>query len=280
MALLARISNWFLEVPELAPPALVDPDRAFDELRWGIEAPRRTLLDHRLYTTIDTLPRLRLFMETHVFAVWDFMCLAKRLQRDLTSMEVLWRPPAVPAMARFINGIILGEESDAGPTGEAVSHCELYIDAMEEVGASTRTIRRFLELISQGLDVETALAESGAPRAARSFVRGTLDLVTAGSTVEVLSSFLFGREDLIPDMFQQLLPRWSESRSATRFTYYVQRHIELDGDEHGPAARRALIALAGTDPDAWAHARRAAERSILSRIELWNRIDSKAAVLR
>ncbi len=280
MALLARISNWFLESPVIAPVELVDPARAFGELRVAIEPARQSLLEHSIYDAIETLPPLRLFMETHVFAVWDFMCLAKRLQRDLTSMDVLWRPPAVPEMARFINGVIHGEESDTGPTGEAISHCELYIEAMDEVGAKTRAIRRFLELIGQGIDVDTALAEAGAPAAARTFVRRTLATVATGTTVEVLSSFLFGREDLIPGMFGRILPRWSESRTAMRFAYYVKRHIELDGDEHGPAARRALISLAGEDPAAWASARGSAEHAIASRIELWNRLEAKLLVLR
>jgi Protein of unknown function (DUF3050) len=277
MAVLARISSWFLESSDdeqilvEANPA-IEPEAAFDELRAAIEPARRSLVEHPIYDAIDTLPRLRTFMGAHVFAVWDFMCLAKRLQRDLTSMEPLWRPPAMPDMARFINGVILGEESDDGPEHEATSHCELYIAAMEEVGASTEPIRRFLSLIGGGVEVEVALAAAGAPRAARAFVRRTLDYALAGSTVEVMASFLFGREDLIPDMFRRILPRWSQSRSARRFTYYVQRHIELDGDDHGPAARRALVQLAGPDAEAWHTARRVAHDAIASRIALWDRV--------
>jgi hypothetical protein len=279
MALLARLSSWFSEpsAPQITVEAgaPVDPERAFDELRAAIEPARRALVEHPLYDAVDSLPRLRSFMHAHVFAVWDFMCLAKRLQRDLTSMEPLWRPPAMPEMARFINGVILGEESDDGPQHEAVSHCELYIQAMDEVGASTDAIRRFLELIGGDVDVEVALAAAGAPRAARAFVRRTLDYALAGDTVEVLSAFLFGREDLIPDMFRRILPRWKEVRDARRFSYYVERHIELDGDDHGPAARRALIALAGHDPQAWAAARRVAEDAIASRIALWDRVHAE-----
>lgn len=279
MALLARLSSW---LSEPASPQItvevddsVDPAQAFDELRAAIEPARRSLVEHPLYDAVDSLPRLRTFMDAHVFAVWDFMCLAKRLQRDLTSMSPLWRPPAMPEMARFINGVILGEESDDGPAHEAISHCELYIAAMEEVGASTDAIRRFLELIGEDVDVEVALAAAGAPRAARAFVRRTLDYALTGDTVEVLAAFLFGREDLIPDMFRRILPRWKQVRDARRFSYYVERHIELDGDDHGPAARRALIALAGSDPAAWAAARRVADDAIASRIALWDRVHAE-----
>ncbi|MCE9578889.1 MAG: DUF3050 domain-containing protein [Deltaproteobacteria bacterium] len=278
MALLARISNLFLDAADAAPPTpapadvTVDPEVAFAELRAAIEPARKALLDHPLYRAVDSLPRLRAFMATHVFAVWDFMCLAKRLQRDLTSMEPLWRPPAMPEMARFINGVILGEESDDGPDHEAISHCELYIGAMDEVGAPTDVINRFIGLITDGVDVDVALTASAAPRAARTFVRRTLATALDGDTVEVLASFLFGREDLIPEMFSKLLPRWQASRSAKKFTYYVKRHIELDGDEHGPAARKALMSLAGRDPQAWRAARRAAEDAIAARLALWDRV--------
>lgn len=276
MALLARISNWFIESPDEPANAErtrgVDPESAFEDLRAAIEPARRRLVDHPLYTAVDSLPRLRQFMGTHVFPVWDFMCLAKRLQRDLTSLETLWRPPQHPDLARFINGVIVGEESDTGPDGEAISHCELYIEAMEDVGANTKYIRKFLDLVVKGVDAEVALTRADVPRAARVFVRNTLDTVTTGTTVEVLSSFVFGREDLIPEMFQRLLPRWETARSATRFAYYVKRHIELDGDDHGPAARRALMTLAGNDPALWAAAQRSAERAIAARIALWDRV--------
>ncbi len=93
-----------------------------------------------------------------------------------------------------------------------------------------------------------------------------------GEPVEVLAAFLFGREDLIPEMFSRFLPRWRELRDARRFTYYVERHIELDDDDHGPAAQRALMELAGTDPAAWALARQAAEHAIAARLALWDRV--------
>jgi hypothetical protein len=294
MALLARLSNWFTAPSDAqndtdryydeyqegdgeagGEAAAVDPARAFAELRASLEPRRKVLLEHPLYQSVDGLERLRSFMGTHVFAVWDFMCLAKRLQREMTSLDALWRPPRQPALARFINGVIHGEESDVGPDGEAISHCELYIEAMDEVGADSKRIRRFLDLLHGGVDVDVALAAAGAPPAARTFVRHTLSQALDGDAVEVLSAFLFGREDLIPEMFSRLLPRWRESRTAKRFTYYVERHIELDGDDHGPAAQRALMELAGSDPQAWRSARRAAEGAIAARIALWDRVHAE-----
>jgi len=118
-----------------------------DTLRTALAPLRDQLLDHPIYASVNTLPRLRCFMRYHVFAVWDFMCLAKRLQRDLTSLDLLWLPPARPALARFINSLILAEETDLDPDGAAASHFELYVQGMEEVGASTTEALGFLAML-------------------------------------------------------------------------------------------------------------------------------------
>jgi hypothetical protein len=144
---------------------------------------------------------------------------------------------------------------------------------MSEVGAPTDTIRRFISLLrDEGMPLTNALAAAGAPESARIFVDHTMRVVQQGTTLEALAAFLFGREDLIPEMFARLLPRWTESREARGFAYYVRRHIELDGDEHGPAGVRALVELAGDDDAAWRSATDAAEEAMVARIALWDAI--------
>jgi hypothetical protein len=247
-----------------------------DALRTVIAPLREQLLNHPIYASVNTLPRLRCFMRYHVFAVWDFMCLAKRLQRDLTSLGVLWLPPARPALARFINSLILAEETDLDPDGAASSHFELYLQGMEEVGASTTEMLRFLAMLRGGSDFEAGLA-AWAPPAAQTFVRQTMSTVEQGTTVEVLSSLLFGREDLIPEMFSRLVPQWIESKGAPRFTYYVARHIELDGDDHGPAGERALEEAAAGDERAWEAARGGAASALAARMALWDSVHAALA---
>jgi hypothetical protein len=250
--------------------ALEPPRTGLAGLKDAIQPLREQLLSHPIYDAVHSLSRLRRFMGMHVYAVWDFMCLAKRLQHDFTSLGPLWRPPRYPTLARFINELVLSEESDLDPSGVAASHMELYLSAMDEVGAPTESVRRFLSLLDYAAEVEVALSATDAPLPARVFVLRTLACAQQASTVEVLAFFLYGREDLIPDMFARILPRWKESRTARSFAYYVERHIQLDGDEHGPAAERALAELCGNDEHAWLAARRAAELAIRARLALWN----------
>jgi hypothetical protein len=243
----------------------------FDGLRRAINGPRQRLLNHRVYGMIDTTERLRIFMQAHVFAVWDFMSLAKRLQNDLTCTSVPWVPPRIPVLARFANEVILAEESDRGPDGHPRSHLELYLEAMSDVDASTEQFRLFLLHLRDGAELGDALWQARVPRFIRSFVEETVRTAVSDSTVAVASSFLFGREDLIPEMFERLLPTCGGGElGAPNFAYYLRRHIELDGEEHGPVARVALTSLAGDGWRAWRTAERAAKRALHNRLRLWD----------
>ena len=65
----------------------------FEQLRNTLAPLRHALLNHPIYGEVDSLNRLREFMQMHVFAVWDFMSLVKRLQNELTSNSLPWIPP-------------------------------------------------------------------------------------------------------------------------------------------------------------------------------------------
>lgn len=244
---------------------------ALDSLRREIAGLREGLLAHPIYTAVDSPERLRRFMEGHVFAVWDFMSLAKRLQRELTCVDLPWTPPRSPAAARFINELVTAEESDLGPEGVPMSHFELYLTAMAEVGASTAPVRRFVRAIGEGARSDVALAAAAAPPAVGAFVTETLACAQGATTVEVAAAFLFGREDVIPEMFERLLERWDEG-AVPHFRYYLRRHIDLDGEAHGPLAERLLKDIAGDDTEAWRLTTRAARRAIGARIGLWDRL--------
>src|ERR1700746_2277387 len=173
--------------------------------RYCLNTLRAQLLEHPVYAEVASVSDLRRFMEDHVFAVWDFMSLLKRLQQDLTCTKVPWFPANNARAARLINDIVIGEETDVDPDGSYVSHLDLYRHAMTEIGASTLQFDRFCSLVQVGVPVEVALARIGAPPHVQAFVAHTMTLANAGSTKEVLAAFFYGREDIIPEMFGRLL---------------------------------------------------------------------------
>ena len=236
-----------------------------------LEQKKQKLFGHPLFTEITTLGKLQHFMQYHVFAVWDFMSLTKRLQQDLTCTQLPWLPCADPHAARLINEIVLAEESDEHPTRGYCSHFELYLDAMTEVGASTVAITRFIELQSQGVEVSAALQMIGAPQGVARFVDSTLQIALSAPTHCVAAAVLHGRESVIPSMFKRLLHSHAFiARQAPMLCHYLNRHIELDSDDHGPAAQQLLTHLIDADPSRQRQTDSAALGAVESRITLWD----------
>lgn len=247
------------------------PMRDISSCETAIAPARAALLNHPVFAETSDLNRLRTLMESHVFAVWDFMSLLKRLQIDFTCIRVPWTIPVNRGAARILNEIVLGEESDIGLDGMPVSHLQLYLLAMEEVGADTGRFSRFHELVEQGDDTDRALMTVGAPQHVRDFVAHTMRVARSGSTPEVLANFFFAREDLIPRMFSILLQRWSiDPESVPVFTFYLQRHIEVDSGDHGPAVRKVIESYLAVGEEVFHGVVDAALRGIRARSALWD----------
>ena len=242
-----------------------------ETLEQALAPNRAALLDHPIHQGLCSLERVRRFMSVHAFAVWDFMSLVKRLQRELTTVKLPWVPPRHPELARFINEIVLEEESDIGPSGRSRSHFDLYLEAMAEVGADDREICQFVGALQRGAEVDEALAACGAARPIRDFVSSTLRVAIEGSPLDVAVCFSFGREDLIPSMFRGFLAAAPEDATAGTFRFYLQRHMELDGDKHGELARKLVAAFVRDGDDAaTARALQTASAAIHARKQLWD----------
>ena len=245
-------------------------------LRAEIAAAHRGLAAHPVFTAVHDMEALRLFMSWHVFAVWDFMSLLKRLQRDLTTTTLPWTPPAHPRAARLINEIVLGEETDEAPGGRHASHYDLYLEAMDEVGADSAPMRRFVDLVIAGEAPAAALDGAGVEAGPAAFVRSTLATALSGRLPEVLGSFFYGRENVIPDMFRSLLAGWRvEPSTVPVMVFYLERHIELDSGEHGPAAEAMIAEIVGDDPVAMLELLRAARAALAARHLLWDALHAR-----
>lgn len=206
-------------------------------------------------------------MEYHSFAVYDFMCLLKSLQRHMTMKSDPWRPSPYPdQIVRFINEIVLCEESDLDQNGEPVSHFNLYLRAMTEVGANSSHVLSFVRSI-RPLQFNTDELKPGI----QEFVNFNLTLSVEGEVEELAGAFLYGREKLVPEMFKSIVSVLENSKmNAPALMYYLKRHIEVDGDSHGPLAEKCIAAICDRNKLMYAKAIQVAEKSLELRIKLWD----------
>jgi len=210
-------------------------------------------------------------MQHHVWAVWDFMAVLKEVQARMTCVRSPWVPVGDPEMRRFVNQIVLQEESDESSQG-VMSHFELYRLAMKQIGADVGPINRATVALSMGANVDQAFAAaSPAPPQALEFSNHTLSLVGDASDAAVIGVFTLSREELIPELFRSVVSGLERrGRKVGLLLEYLERHIEVDEADHGPMSRRMAESVCGGSPERWNEVLVAAEAALRARMRLWD----------
>lgn len=248
-----------------------------EQLKKDIAPLREQIIHHEVYAKIQTIEHLQIFMEHHVYAVWDFMSLLKGLQRNLTCVSIPWVPVGNANTRFLINEIVVGEESDVDQNGNRCSHFELYLKAMEEAGCSLSAAHTFIDKVSKGETLEDSFEQANIPAEARDFVLTTFDTVVNASVATQAAVFTFGREDLIPGMFISFvheLHKHNPEKLSTMI-YYLERHIEVDGGHHSNLAYQMTLELCEQDEEKWRNATKAIKQALQKRIQLWDAISQR-----
>jgi hypothetical protein len=243
-----------------------------ERLKQAVSPARNRVIKHPMYHKLDNLYCLLTFMEHHVYAVWDFMSLLKSLQRNLTCVDVPWVPAGPAGSRRLINDIVLVEESDELGNG-FISHFELYLDGMTQAGADRTAIDTFISLVRDGKPVLASLKEAGAPGPSLDFTTTTWGFIESLPVHSQAAAFAFGREDLIPDMFDQVVAVNADlGNQLSTFVDYLKRHIQVDAEEHTPMAMQMLADLCGDDEDKWRECEETVNAALAARSKLWDGI--------
>lgn len=229
------------------------------------------LEDHPIYQAVTTVEDLQCFMEHHVYSVWDFMSLIKYLQHQVAPTHFPWTPQGDADVRRFINELVLEEESDeTNVSGEFSSHFELYLTAMQEIGADTTASEQFIHTINNA-GIDTALTSDSIPDPSRKFTSTTFQFIQNDKPHQVAAALALGREHIIPCMFRSILDKIGVSeKEAPIFHFYLNRHIHLDEDFHAPLSLRLLNGLCAGDSTKTDEAVEAANLAIKARLALWD----------
>ena len=234
---------------------------------------RSILKSHDLYKSLHSLEDVKIFMENHIFAVWDFMSLLKSLQNQLTCTSVPWIPIGNPVLTKFINEIVLGEESDFNELNEPKSHFEMYLEAMDQINAQKTEIKFLIKNIKSGKNIAHSIELLNIHDAVKNFVQYSFEIIETKQIHKIASAFTYGREDIIPDMFIAIINEVDPKNTKyPKLKYYFDRHIEIDGDLHGPLSHKMLIELCGDNQKKWNEVYIVGKNCLENRIQLWDSI--------
>lgn len=216
------------------------PNIIFPKNLPATEALKNSVIHHPVINAIQTPRDLQIFMQHHIICVFDFMSLVKSLQQKLASNTNCWLPSGNRNITRFINEIMLDEESDMAPDGKPLSHFEWYLHAMAETGADATPIIQLIEKLERQISMTEALQKSSLPQAAVNHCQ-IIQEICAQPVDVVANVFYHSRESIIPAMFHNIVAVIEQHQlDCPWLKSYLERHMACDSEVHGPMAKQMV----------------------------------------
>jgi hypothetical protein len=236
------------------------------------------LENHKLYESIVDEQSLRLFMEHHVICVWSYSYLLREIHQEMVASIHPLNSQSQKEAIRLVSEMILEEEVEEQQDGTLVSHLEIYLEAMQDLGANISPIVSFFDLQDSGQNWQTALKHARFPSAAGRYAR-RMDRIAQGPLHERAAALFYEGEPFIPDAFLLRLGQLGGGIKIGRLLDYFERHIEGLKRPGFSATGRLVEILCGEDEQMGIEAERAAEEAMKNRVELWNHLAEKLAAL-
>ena len=242
------------------------------------------LNSHELFKSCEKFSQqeLKVFMEYHVFAVWDFMSIVKSLQNHICPSGSPWLPNEYTknGIAHLINEIIFSEESDFDNKGNYYSHFDLYLLAMKDVGADTKKILKFINNFKNSGEVIYNASSQDYPKESIDFINNTFQCIKTNKIANIAGIFTYGRETTIPSMFKHILEKIDNDNILYKnLRLYINRHIEVDSSRHGPLSMQLFKYVCKNDQEIYDEAIEHALEAIKKRISLWDGVLKKISQL-
>ena len=252
---------------------------SLDNYKNVIDELRQLLASHKLFSNTLNVDQIRHFMESHIFSVWGFMSLLKALQSGITVNNIPWMPNqnTKNGLTNFINEIVLCEESDDIDNIGYISHFEIYLLAMDKINADPSQINFLTKKLKSEKYNKKLIEELNIYDEVKEFIKFDLDVALSKNLPKIVGSFTLGREKVIPNMFSYIITCIEYSNSTKNLLTYLKRHVNIDGDRHGPLSIKLLDTICDTDED-YAIAYNSGITSLKLRLKVWDRIASELAI--
>ena len=240
---------------------------------------KKSIRKHTLFSNKLTNRQIAIFMESHIYSVWGFMSLLKSLQYGLSSNNLPWIPTSntTNGLVNFINEIVLSEESEYIKGVGFTSHFEIYLLAMKKIGAKANEIKKLIKNIEKNKKYKDAILDIKINKEVKDFLDFDIKTSQSNSLPKIIGGFTLAREQVIPNMFEYIIPAIKDKKSAKYFITYLKRHITIDGDRHGPLATRLLKIICTSNND-MCIAYKSGIKSLRLRLKVWDKVASELKI--